>query len=204
MRINLPNQITIGRLILAVVFFVLLSRYDQRSPSAGLLDVCFAVFVVAAVTDALDGYLARRQNQVTNLGRILDPLVDKVLVCGAFAFFASDIFVNAVGENVTGVAPWMVVLIFGREFLVTGLRGFSESRGQSYGAALSGKLKMVLQSVTAGVVLVVVAHALPASWGAPAVWTMKALVWLTVVVTALSMLQYLIRSKDVLTDAYRG
>lgn len=204
MRINLPNQITIGRLILAVVFFVLLSRYDQRSPSASLLDVCFAIFVVAAVTDALDGYLARRQNQVTNLGRILDPLVDKVLVCGAFAFFASDIFVNAVGENVTGVAPWMVVLIFGREFLVTGLRGFSESRGQSYEAALSGKLKMVSQSVTAGVVLVVVAHALPASWGAPAVWTMKALVWLTVVVTALSMLQYLIRSKDVLTDAYRG
>jgi len=204
MRINLPNQITIGRLILAVVFFVLLSRYDQRSPSASLLDVCFAIFVVAAVTDALDGYLARRQNQVTNLGRILDPLVDKVLVCGAFAFFASDIFVNAVGENVTGVAPWMVVLIFGREFLVTGLRGFSESRGQSYEAALSGKLKMVSQSVTAGVVLVVVAHALPASWGATAVWTMKALVWLTVVVTALSMLQYLIRSKDVLTDAYRG
>ena len=204
MRINLPNQITIGRLILAVVFFVLLSRYDQRSPSASLLDVCFAIFVVAAVTDALDGYLARRQNQVTNLGRILDPLVDKVLVCGAFAFFASDIFVNAVGENVTGVAPWMVVLILGREFLVTGLRGFSESRGQSYEAALSGKLKMVSQSVTAGVVLVVVAHALPASWGATAVWTMKALVWLTVVVTALSMLQYLIRSKDVLTDAYRG
>ncbi len=204
MRINLPNQITIGRLILAVVFFVLLSRYDQRSPSASLLDVCFAIFVVAAVTDALDGYLARRQNQVTNLGRILDPLVDKVLVCGAFAFFASDIFVNAVGENVTGVAPWMVVLIFGREFLVTGLRGFSESRGQSYEAALSGKLKMVSQSVTAGVVLLVVAHALPASDGSTAVWIMKALVWLTVVVTALSMLQYLIRSKDVLTDAYRG
>ena len=204
MRINLPNQITIGRLILAVVFFVLLSRYDQRSPSAALLDVCFVIFVVAAVTDALDGYLARRQNQVTNLGRILDPLVDKVLVCGAFAFFASDIFVNAVGENVTGVAPWMVVLIFGREFLVTGLRGFSESRGQSYEAALSGKLKMVSQSVTAGVVLVVVAHALPAPGGSTAVWIMKALVWLTVVVTALSMLQYLIRSKDVLTDAYRG
>ena len=165
MRINLPNQITLGRLIMAVVFFALLSRYDQRVPSTTLLDVCFGIFVVAVLTDMLDGYLARRQNQVTSLGRILDPLVDKVLLCGAFACFSSDLFVDAAGENVTGVRPWMVVLIFGREFLVTGLRGFSESQGESYAATFSGKLKMISQSVTAGVVLVVVAHALPASGG---------------------------------------
>ena len=205
MRINLPNQITMGRLILAIVFFALLSRFDQRSPDARLLgflllDVCFVIFVVAAVTDALDGYLARKQNQVTSLGRILDPLVDKVLLCGAFVMFASDVFVNAEGTNVTGVAPWMVVLIFGREFLVTGLRGFSESTGKSYGAALAGKIKMILQSITAGVVLFVVAHWLdrPA-----AVAGMKVLVWLTVVVTTLSMLGYLIRSKDVLSETSR-
>jgi CDP-diacylglycerol--glycerol-3-phosphate 3-phosphatidyltransferase len=200
MKVNLPNQITLGRLILAVIFFVLLSRYDQRAPSTTLLDVCFVIFVVAAVTDALDGYLARRQNQVTSLGRILDPLVDKVLLCGAFACFSSDLFVDASGVNVTGVRPWMVVLIFGREFLVTGLRGFSESKGESYAAAVSGKVKMVLQSVTGGVVLAVVAHLLTYE---PWVWFMKIMVWLTVVVTTLSMLQYLIRSKAVLAEASR-
>lgn len=201
MSINLPNQITIGRLILAVVFFVLISRYDQRSPDPRLLDVCFGIFVVAAVTDALDGYLARKQNQVTSLGRILDPLVDKILLCGAFVVFASGAFADAAGRNVTAVAPWMVVLIFGREFLVTGLRGFSESAGKSYGAALAGKVKMVLQSITSGVVLLVVGHALDS---AAAVRFMKVLVWLTVAVTTLSMLQYLVRSKDVLSETARS
>ncbi len=204
MRINLPNQITIGRLVLTVIFFVLLGRYDQAAPRAALLDVCFVIFLVAALTDWLDGYLARKQNQVTSLGRILDPFVDKVLICGVFVFFCSATFVDADNTNVTGVAPWMVVLILGRELLVTGLRGFTESRGQAYGALAFGKLKMVLQSVTAGAILVLVAHP-DGVLGQPAVLTVKTwLIWATVVVTALSMIQYLVRSKDILTEAARA
>ena len=73
--------------------------------------------------------MARRRNQVTAFGRILDPFVDKVLICGAFAYFAGSGFIEESGRNVTGVRMWMVMVIFGRELLVTGLRGFTEARG---------------------------------------------------------------------------
>ncbi|MCP4246159.1 MAG: CDP-diacylglycerol--glycerol-3-phosphate 3-phosphatidyltransferase, partial [bacterium] len=190
--------------VLAVIFFFLLGRYDQATPRSALLDVSFVIFVVAALTDWLDGYLARKQNQVTSLGRMLDPFVDKVLICGVFIFFCSATFVGADGVNVTGVAPWMVVLIVGRELLVTGLRGFTESRGQAYGALAFGKLKMVLQSITAGVILFLVAHP-DGALGQPFALTAKTwLIWATVIVTALSMMQYLLRSKHILTEAARA
>jgi len=203
MRINLPNQITLGRLVLAIIFFGLLARYDHRTPSPGLLDVCLVLFIIAAATDALDGYLARRQNQVTSLGRVLDPFVDKVLICGVFVFFASGRFFDAAGRNAAGIQAWMVVLILGRELLVTGLRGFSESQGQSYAAAFSGKLKMFLQSITAGVILFVVARADGGIPAQPWLGIQTGLVWATVVVTTLSMVQYLIRSKHILAEASR-
>jgi len=203
MKINIPNQITLARLVLTIVFFVLLVQYDARSPAPGLLNACFVLFVVAALGDVLDGYLARRQNQVTSLGRVLDPFVDKVMICGTFVFFASNHFVDAADRNVSGVEAWMVVLILGRELLVTGLRGFSEARGESYAAALSGKLKMFIQSVTVGAVLVIVANA-DTALGSPSMQQLKTvLIWLTVVVTTISMLQYLIRSKHVLAEASR-
>lgn len=82
MALNVPNQITLTRLVLAVVFFCVLSQYDARRPSTLLLDVCVLLFVVTAATDFLDGYLARKWGQVTALGRVLDPMVDKVLICG--------------------------------------------------------------------------------------------------------------------------
>ncbi len=203
MKINLPNQITLARLVLAVVFFVLLGRYNPAVPSGALMMTCFVLFVVAAVTDALDGYLARRQNQVTSLGRVLDPFVDKVLICGVFVFFCSDLFVDGAGKNLTGVQAWMVVLILGRELLVTGLRGFSESRGESYGAVFSGKLKMILQSFTAGAILFVIARSDGTLAGQPLVTLKTLLIWATVVVTTLSMIQYLVRSKHILAEASR-
>ena len=203
MNINLPNKITIGRLVLAVVFFALLSWYDQRSPNPTLLDLCLGIFVVAALTDALDGYLARRQDQVTSLGRMLDPFVDKVLICGAFVFFAADTFVDADNVNVTGVQAWMVMVILGRELLVTGLRGFTEARGKAYGAMAFGKLKMLMQSITAAAILLVVAH-VDLAGKSPLLVIKTVLIWLTVILTALSMLQYLIRSKDILSEASRS
>src|SRR5262245_52723785 len=125
---NIPNQITIGRLFLAVVFCVLLAQYSatQHATRGWMLEWCFWIFIVAAVSDIVDGYLARLQNQVTSFGRVLDPFVDKVLVGGAFILLSGPNFVGADGRSVTGVAPWMVVLIIGRELLVTSLRGVSE------------------------------------------------------------------------------
>src|ERR1041385_340413 len=147
---NLPNQITIARLILSVVFFVLLALFDQvygpfkipfpPLPAGGLalLDVAIGVFILTAATDFLDGYLARKWGMVSAFGRIADPFVDKVFICGSF------IFLIAISPL---VQPWLVVVIIMREFLVSGLRSFLESRGIPFGAALGGKMKMVVQSI---------------------------------------------------------
>ncbi len=199
LSLNLPNQITISRLALAIVFFVLLSQYSQQEPSPWILDIGAVIFIVAAVTDILDGYLARRRGEVTPLGRVLDPLVDKVLVCGAFILFTGSRFVDATGHNVTEVSAWMVVVIVGRELLVTGLRGFNESLGISFGASVYGKLKMWMQSIAAPAILFIVAH--EEALGAAAGPVKKTLVWLTVVITALSTIVYLVRSRHILEDS---
>lgn len=201
MALNVPNQITLARLILAVLFFAVLTLYTQRDPSPILLDVCVAMFIVTAATDFLDGYLARKWGQVTPLGRVLDPLVDKVLICGTFVLLAGPGFVDAAGRHVTAIAPWMVVVIVGRELLVTGLRGFNESEGRPFPASIHGKLKMWVQSIAAPTVMFIVAHE-GTFLAAPAFdWIKTALVWVTVVVTALSMIHYMIESRHILEGA---
>lgn len=201
MNINLPNKITIGRILLAVVFFVLLAQYSQRAPAVWILDLAAGLFIVAALTDFVDGYLARKRNQVTALGRILDPLADKLLVCGAFVLLCGTHFVDATGHNVTEVAAWMVVVIVGRELLVTGLRGFNESVGRPFGASIHGKIKMWTQSIAAPVILLMVAHGDAIFAPETATWIKRGVAWITVVVTALSMVQYLIKSRYILDEA---
>lgn len=199
--LNLPNRITVARLGISILFFILLSQYSQRSPRLWMLDLAAAMFVVAAGTDIIDGYIARKRGLVTPLGRILDPLVDKMLICGAFILFAGPGFVDASGKNVTEVSAWMVVVIVGRELLVTGLRGFNESVGKSMGASIHGKLKMWMQSVASPVILFIVAH--EGEWFslASAALFKGILVWLTVLVTALSAVHYLVRSRYILEES---
>ena len=199
---NLPNQITILRLILAVLFFILISRFNIRDPDPGILDVCLALFVVACLTDWLDGYLARRTNQVTALGRVLDPFVDKVLVCGAFVFFAGAGFVDSAGRNVTAVAPWMVVVIVGRELLVTGLRGFSEAQGRPFAADVFGKIKTITQMITASVIMLYVAHAPIGETPSLLAGAGEVLLWLTIVTTSYSGLNYLYKARKILLDRH--
>ena len=141
--LNLPNQLTGLRLILSVILFGLIA-WEQYLAS-------FIMFVIAAGTDWLDGYFARKYGQVTTLGRILDPFADKVIVCGTFIFLTA---IPAVTHMPWGLRPWMVVVIVGRELLVTALRSFLEDRGADFSAKMSGKLKMVLQCVAAGSALV--------------------------------------------------
>src|ERR1043165_6612671 len=136
---NLPNQLTTARLGLSLVLFVLI-QYQQW------ID-CIAVFALAAFTDGLDGYLARKLNLGRSLGRNLDPRVDKVLICGAFIFLLA--------EPGSGLTPWMVTVVVARELLITGLRGFMETMGATFGADWLGKIKMVLQC--AGVVAIFIA-----------------------------------------------
>ncbi len=187
MPLNVPNAITLGRLGLSVVFFAVLSTYRPHTAGAWVLPTAAVLYLVAALSDVLDGWLARSWNQVTTFGRVLDPVVDKVLVCGAFAFFASTAFADpATGRNITHVAPWMVVVIVARELLVTALRSFSESRGVSFGANWSGKFKMFVQSATACIILIVLGWRLEALR-----WLIPVAVWAAVVVTSLSIIQYL-------------
>jgi CDP-diacylglycerol--glycerol-3-phosphate 3-phosphatidyltransferase len=136
---NLPNQLTSLRLALSIVLFALIAfKFYFAS---------FVVFLVASSTDWVDGYLARRYGMVTTLGRILDPFADKIIVCGSF------IFLTAIPEMQHFLPAWMVVVIVGRELLVTALRSFLEQQGADFSANMSGKLKMVLQCIAIGVAL---------------------------------------------------
>jgi len=105
------------------------------------------LFIAAATTDWVDGYWARKYNLVTQLGRIFDPFVDKILICGTFIYLAAI--------PGSGLLPWMTVVIVGRELLVTVLRSYLEQQGADFSAKMSGKLKMVLQCVAAAASLLV-------------------------------------------------
>ena len=179
---TLPNQISAGRLVLAVVLFVLLA-FDQMA--WGLI-----VFVIAASTDALDGYVARRYAQVSTLGRILDPFVDKVVVLGAFIFLLP--------LQGAGVKAWMVTVIVARELLVTALRGYLERQGADFSASFSGKLKMVLQCVAIGWVLLYLAAFVGTDHELWASWVRDVLNWLAVLVTIASGGIYLRRAFQLL------
>jgi CDP-diacylglycerol---glycerol-3-phosphate 3-phosphatidyltransferase len=176
--LNLPNLVTATRLILSIVLFTMISAGGWWISSATL-------FVLAASTDALDGYLARRYKQITVLGRILDPFVDKVIVCGTFVFL-----LERHGIPDSGVNAWMVVIIIGREMFVSSLRGILEKEGKDFSASLSGKLKMVLQCVAITVSLLSLSELLHWSW-IPLVRDF--LLWLAVGVTVWSGLIYLLR-----------
>jgi len=153
---QIPNALTMLRLVLACAFFAVLSLGGL---SMWALTVALIAFVVAATTDALDGYLARQWKVESTFGRIMDPLCDKILVLGAFVYLAGPTFIVGDDSNrmsLTGVYPWMVVLMLLREFLVTALRGMMESAGVKFGANMFGKLKMILQSVGVPLLLIIV------------------------------------------------
>ena len=133
--LNLPNAITFSRFVLSLVLFALMQAGDYWLWAAGL-------FVFAVATDVLDGWIARKYKLITQLGRIMDPFVDKFITSGTFLFLLPV-------SKESGVTPWMVVIVLGREMLVTSLRGFLEQRGGDFSASFSGKLKMFLQCVAA-------------------------------------------------------
>ena len=156
------------------------------------------LFVTAAITDVLDGYLARKWQVETTFGRIMDPFCDKVLVLGAFIYLSGPRFADpqlvATGRFLTmasGVYPWMIALMLARELLVTGIRGELESQGVHFGAQAWGKLKTLLQVVTIPTVIGAVAldpHAPGHLWMSI---LRDTLVYATVVVTVISGLPYL-------------
>jgi len=179
---NVPNQLTIARLVLSIALFVLI-EVAWRLAAPGYYLAAMIVFAVAAGTDWLDGFWARKYGQVTVLGRILDPFVDKVIICGAFIYLA------ALPDS--GLTAWMAVVVVARELLVTALRSFLEGEGIDFSAVMSGKLKMVAQCLAAGWSL------FRLSYGevAPPDWISTGLVivvWTAVALTVYSGVAYII------------
>lgn len=212
MNWKLPNQLTVGRLLVSVAFFALLACSEVvPSPSSGLLLTAFVIYILAGITDVLDGYLARKMNLTSAFGRIADPFVDKVMVCGAFALLASSNFAYGpqgspsqlerdlpgwlTGHMASCVQGWMVVVLIAREFIVSGIRGYSESQGLKFPATPAGKIKMFVQSFAICTILYQMAFLAHAAW---AIWLKILLVWLTVLVTVTSSLAYIRRAGSLL------
>src|SRR4051794_34179047 len=168
---NVPNTLTVGRLVVAVFVFAFISWQWYA--------LALAAFVIAAISDALDGYFARLLGQDTAIGRQLDPLIDKVIVSGCYIYL-----VTIAG---TGVYPWMVTAIVVRELLIQGLRSLLEGQGQPFGAKMAGKLKTTVQCLSIIAILLCLAMHPPPAW----LWARDGLTWLAVGLTVYSGLGYI-------------
>jgi phosphatidylglycerophosphate synthase len=213
MHKSVPNQLTVGRLGLAASVFILLGLYDlPPAEAAWMLNVGFAAFIVAGITDILDGCLARKFYATSAFGRIFDTFVDKVLILGAYIMLTGGNFVMndsasgferelpvwLTGGMASGVQTWMVVAMLVRELAVSGLRGFSESQGKVFTATVWGKLKMLTQVVAICTVMYQLANVPDAAW---AVVVKLATVWTSVIVTVLTGVPYIGRARRLIAEA---
>lgn len=199
---TLANKITTGRLLLAVILFVLLDLLGRGHPLPGwpLALVCFVLMIVVEATDALDGYYARKLGETSDFGRIADPAADKVIICGSFIFLSAIPWAREI------VPPWIVVAIVGREFIVTALRGYMETKGHEFGADPAGKAKMIVQCIAVPAVLFtrVLDQLVRADF--PAVfsffwWLAVVAVWVTLVLTVVSGVRYVVKASGHLKES---
>ena len=173
---NLPNKLTLAR-IFAVPVFVALYLLKLYIPA-------FAVFILASLTDMLDGKIARKYNLVTNFGKIMDPLADKVLVYSAFCLMI---------EN--GVMPgWMLIVILAREFVVSGVRTVAASEGIVIAAAMSGKIKTVLQMIAVPMLILTGAE-FEGMFGTLLHWGALIFLWASLIMTVYSGIEYVAKNK---------
>ncbi len=170
---NLPNKLTIARVI-AVPFFI--ASYMMK-----WYLVAFVLFILASLTDMLDGKIARARNLVTNFGKIMDPLADKILVYSALCLFV---------ENGT-IPGWTLIIILAREFVVAGMRTVAASDGTVIAAGMSGKIKTVLQMI-AVIILIIAQGPLPQL-------EMIGMIafWASLIMTVYSGVEYVLKNKNV-------
>jgi CDP-diacylglycerol--glycerol-3-phosphate 3-phosphatidyltransferase len=194
---NVPNVLTISRIVLSVFCFVC---FVFEWYLAALI-----FFAIAAGTDWVDGFWARRYGQITQLGRILDPFADKIIICGTFTFLAA-VPPTAYG-SASQVAAWMAVIVIARELLVTALRSFFEEHGADFSAKWSGKWKMVAQCAAVAASLALlwrygyasgIWHSVPTQPPAWAVWIVRLTVWAAVAMTVYSGWVYVQRALSML------
>ena len=174
---NLPNKLTMFRVILIPVFVVFMlvdiTSYDKW--------IALAIFIIASLTDLLDGKIARKYNLVTNFGKFMDPLADKLLVCSALICLVA----------LNKIPAWMVIVIIAREFIISGFRLIAADNGVVIAASYWGKFKTTFQMVMICLMIADIA----------AISVLTAVVmWVAVVLTVVSLVDYLVKNKDVMKD----
>ena len=176
---NLPNKLTILRVIM-IPFFVATLLYDGGA-NQNMRYVAAALFIIASLTDMLDGKIARKYNLVTNFGKFMDPLADKLLVCSALICMI----------ELRELPAWMVIIIISREFIISGFRLVASDNGVVIAASYWGKFKTTFQMV--GVVLLI--------FNIPALSTLTTIiVWIALALTVISLVDYIVKNAGVLTE----
>ncbi|HUX46124.1 MAG TPA: CDP-diacylglycerol--glycerol-3-phosphate 3-phosphatidyltransferase [Terracidiphilus sp.] len=183
---NLPNSITMSRIVMIPLLLWILSPHFPWQSGGEQEILASVLFILASITDGVDGYLARKRGQITTMGMLLDPLADKVMVTAAL--------IALVAYNPEVVKVWIAVVIISREFLISGLRSIASSEGFTIQASDLGKLKTVLQIVT--VVSAILAHRwFDWQFGLlviPVRWIAIAAIYFTVLVSVISAIDYFV------------
>lgn len=174
---NLPNKLTMFRVIL-IPFFVLFMLVDITSIDKW---IALAIFIIASLTDLLDGKIARKYNLVTNFGKFMDPLADKLLVCSALICLV----------EMAKLPAWMVIVIIAREFIISGFRLIASDNGVVIAASYWGKFKTTFQMVMICLLI--------ADIGAIKIITIV-IVWTALILTVVSLIDYLIKNKDIMKE----
>ena len=176
---NLPNKLTILRVIM-IPFFVAALLYDGGA-NQNMRYVAAALFIIASLTDMLDGKIASKYNVVTNFGKFMDPLADKLLVCSALICMI----------ELRELPAWMVIIIISREFIISGFRLVASDNGVVIAASYWGKFKTTFQMI--GVVLLI--------FNIPALSTLTTIiVWIALALTVISLVDYIVKNAGVLTE----
>lgn len=180
MSMNLPNKLTIFRVILIPFFvFFLLAPYFEGYGNY----IAVAIFIIASFTDFLDGYLARKHNLVTNFGKFMDPLADKLLVCSALICLVE-----------TGQLPsWVVVIIISREFIISGFRLIASDNGVVIAASYWGKFKTVSQMFMVITLILNFPNPIFQTLG-------TILIYVALALSIISLVDYVVKNKDILKD----
>lgn len=176
---NLPNKLTIFRVIL-IVPFVVVMMLGETVPAGKW--IALALFVVASLTDLLDGHIARKYNLVTNFGKFMDPLADKLLVCAAM------ICLVEMGK----IPAWIVIVIMSREFIISGFRLIASDNGVVIAASYWGKFKTTFQMLMICLMI--------ADLGGVFTVITQIVMWIALILTVVSLIDYLVKNKDVMKD----
>lgn len=176
---NLANKLTIAR-ILMIPFFIFFLLFDKGNNDV-FRQLSFYIFVLASSTDALDGYIARKYNMVTNFGKFMDPLADKLLICLALICFIE------LGE----ISAWIVMVIIAREFIISGFRLVAADSGIVIAAGIWGKLKTVVQTFTVALLILNIESI--------GIFT-DIMIYLMLILTIISLLDYIIKNHKVITE----